>query len=114
MPVGSTYSKQTVTISGSSSSSQASAKGPPMTCPMVQQSDLSISSENYTIELEISKESTLQISVFVFYSRQTPFSNASLPVDSISLVQTGAGGQAAVIPSSQHSLSSTLSSRNNG
>ena len=86
-----------------------------MIYPMVQQSDLSTSSENYTgVPLETSTESTLQISVFVFHSRQTPFSNVSLPVDSCSLVQTGAAGQAAVNPVLQHSLSSTLSSRKNG
>ena len=85
---------QTVSITGSSS--HAAAKVPPMTYPIVQQSDFSTSSENYTgVPLETSSESTLQISVFVFHSRQTPFSNVSLPVDSSSLVQTGAAGQAA-------------------
>ena len=94
MPIGFTYSVQTVSITGSSS--QASAKVPPIIYPIVQQSDLSTSSENYTgVPLETSTESTLQISVFVFNSRQTPFSNVSLPVDSSSLVQTGAAGQAA-------------------
>ena len=111
MPMGITSSLQTVSGSGS----QASAKVPPIIYPMVQQSDLSTSSENYTgIPLETSTESTLQTSVLVLNSRQTPFSNVSLPVDSSSLVQTGAGGQAAANPLSQHSLSSTLSSRKNG
>ena len=111
MPMGITSSLQTVSGSGS----QASAKDPPIIYPMVQQSDLSTSSENYTgVPLETSTESTLQTSVFVFHSRQTPFSNVSLPVVSASLVQTGAAGHAAVKPLSQHSLFSTLSSRKKG
>ena len=90
MPIGITYSLQTIGSSGSSS--QASAKGPPINSPIEQQISLSISSmyDSPRVLRETSTKSALQTSISIFGSEQTPFSNVRSPADSGSIVHTGA------------------------